>query len=598
MKTIKRILVPVGVEQSAEALLAAGRAIAAEVAMVGVIPIPPGESLSSGAAAARQMRQRLLALGNKVQPLQVSVIVTSAPWQDLRALIAEEQPDLLLLAWAGIETLWGMPVAEILHNPACDIAILRGALAGVPSRVMVAVRGGPYAELALQVGMSLEPSQLDALHISLATTSTDAPFKGLRHILRQLPEVNLRSVTTDDTARTIVEEGAGYDVVVLGVTARQSGGLLEIGPVAERLLRESTASVLVVKSRRPMSEATLDEKVGAQAISILVDKWFAEKTFHADEYADLQQLVALKQRQGLTVSLALPALNEEETVGRVIGTIKRALMDDVPLLDEIVLIDSDSSDRTREIAAKLGVPVHIHQAILPELGSRRGKGEALWKSLFVTRGDIIAWIDTDIVNIHPRFVYGIVGPLLRNPQVQFVKGFYRRPLAVGDKVQAGGGGRVTELTARPLLNLFYPELSGVVQPLSGEYAGRRSALVQAAFCSGYGVEIGLLIDIFERFGLRAIAQVDLLERVHHNQELEALSKMSFAIIQTVLRRLEGRYERAIIEDVNKTMKLIRYENEEYFLDVEEVAELERPPMATIAAYLSQNRTPAVPAVAG
>jgi hypothetical protein len=137
-----------------------------------------------------------------------------------------------------------------------------------------------------------------------------------------------------------------------------------------------------------------------------------------------------------------------------------------------------------------------------------------------------------------------------------------------------------------------------VQPLSGEYAGRRTALVQAAFCSGYGVEIGLLIDIFERYGLRAIAQVDLLERVHHNQELEALSKMSFAIIQTVLRRLEGRYERAIIEDVNKTMKLIRYENDEYFLDVEEVAELERPPMASIAAYLRQTKTPAVPAVAG
>jgi glycosyltransferase involved in cell wall biosynthesis len=256
----------------------------------------------------------------------------------------------------------------------------------------------------------------------------------------------------------------------------------------------------------------------------------------------------------------------------------------VPLLDEILLIDSDSTDRTRTIASELGIPVYIHQQLLPELDVRNGKGEALWKSLFVTKGDIIVWIDTDIINIHPRFVYGIIGPLLLNQNIQFVKGFYRRPLRVGNKMQAGGGGRVTELTARPLLNLFYPELSGVIQPLSGEYAGRRQALESATFFSGYGVETGLLIDIFERFGLRSIAQVDLLERIHHNQELEALSKMSFAIIQTVLRKIESRYERSIIEDVNKTMKLIRYANGGYFLVVEEVAEKERPPMVSLSAY--------------
>jgi len=245
---------------------------------------------------------------------------------------------------------------------------------------------------------------------------------------------------------------------------------------------------------------------------------------------------------------------------------------------------ADLSDRL------LGVPVYIHQRLLPELGARRGKGEALWKSLLVTKGDLIAWIDTDIVNIHPRFVYGVLGPLLVNPQVQFVKGFYRRPLKVGDKIQAGGGGRVTELTARPLLNLFYPELSGVIQPLSGEYAGRRSALEQCAFFSGYGVETGLLIDIFDKFGLPAIAQVDLLERVHHNQTLEALSKMSCAIIQAVMRKLERHYGRAFMADVNKSMKLIRYEAGGYFLDVEELAEWERPPMGELTEY--QARHPA------
>ena len=207
----------------------------------------------------------------------------------------------------------------------------------------------------------------------------------------------------------------------------------------------------------------------------------------------------------------------------------------------------------------------------------------------VTKGDIVAWIDTDIINIHPRFVYGILGPLLLDSNIQLVKGFYRRPIRVGDKMQAGGGGRVTELAARPLLNLFYPELSGVVQPLSGEYAGRREGLENAVFFSGYGVEIGLLIDIFEHYGLRSIAQVDLQERIHRNQGLEALSKMSFAIIQTVLRKLETSYERSIIEDVNKTMKLIRSDSGGYFLEVEEVAEFERPPMITIPAYLDCHK---------
>jgi glucosyl-3-phosphoglycerate synthase len=259
-------------------------------------------------------------------------------------------------------------------------------------------------------------------------------------------------------------------------------------------------------------------------------------------------------------------------------------------LDEIVLIDSDSTDRTRQIAEDLGVPVYVHQQILPEMGARIGKGEALWKSLLVTHGDIVAWIDTDIVNIHPRFVYGIIGPLLLDSSLQFVKGFYRRPLRVGAKTQAGGGGRVTELTARPLLNLFYPELSGVIQPLSGEYAGRRESLEKAVFFSGYGVETGLLIDIFEQHGLQGIAQVDLLERIHHNQELEALSKMSFAIIQTVLRKLEDRFERAIIEDVNKTMKLIHHSGGGYYLEVEEIAERERPPMISLPAYLESRKS--------
>jgi glucosyl-3-phosphoglycerate synthase len=403
-----------------------------------------------------------------------------------------------------------------------------------------------------------------------------------------MPEVRKQFEVTEDAAQVILDHSKDADVIVLGTTVQPITSSASLGPVADRLLRESPCAVIAVKRGRPLPYFTFDESAGFEAISILVDKWFAENTFHADEFNNLRELVELKKQQGMTISLALPALNEEETVGRVVRTMKKELMRKHPLLDEIVLIDSNSTDRTREIARKEGVPVYIHQELLKDMEPRDGKGEALWKSLLVTKGDIIVWIDTDIVNIHPRFVYGIIGPLLINPQVQLVKGFYRRPLKVGQKMQAGGGGRVTELTARPLLNLFYPELSGVVQPLSGEYAGRREALERATFYSGYGVETGLLIDIYEKFGLQSIAQVDLLERIHHNQHLEALGKMSFAIIQTVMRKLEKRFGRAVLEDVNRSMKLIRHDSKGYFLDVEQIAEYERPPMIEVAEYKNRR----------
>jgi glycosyltransferase involved in cell wall biosynthesis/nucleotide-binding universal stress UspA family protein len=588
-RNIKTVLVPIGAGTDGQTALSIAQTVARDVILVGVVPIAQHESISAGAQSARQVRKRLLSLSGPGIHFKSTVIVSETPWRDLQLVIAQDEPDLLIMEWENGQASCGIPLAEVLSSSLCNIAIVRGAASIKLDRALVAVRGGPYAELAFQLGMGLRSSQLDVLHLALTGALNDAPFKGLKHILRHIPEANLRSITTDDAARTIFEESQHYDIVILGVTASNSLGGSSIGPVAEQLIRKSPSTIVAVKTCRPNREFMVDESAGAQAISILVDKWFAENTFHADEFCDLKQLMQLKEQQGSTISLALPALNEEQTVGKVISTIKKALMEEVPLLDEIVLIDSDSTDRTRAIAGELGIPVQVHQQLLPELGARSGKGEALWKSLLITKGDIIVWIDTDIVNIHPRFVFGVIGPLLLNRSIQFVKGFYRRPIKVGSRVQAGGGGRVTELTARPLLNLFYPELSGVIQPLSGEYGGRRGALEQAIFFSGYGVETGLLIDIFERYGLGAIAQVDLLERIHHNQELEALGKMSFAIIQTVLRKLETRYERSIIEDVNKTMKLIRRGNGGYFLDVELVAELERPPMNTIPAYLERHK---------
>jgi glucosyl-3-phosphoglycerate synthase len=591
-RPIRTALVPIIHGCDGSDALAVAVALANEVVLTGLVAIAPEQTLSAGVARARQVRRRLQALaasdGVRARP---RVRVSRAPWAELSRVVAVEQPDLLVLCWPCQLEALGTSAGDVLKAPPCDIALVRGPLPARPQAVLVPVRGGPYAELALRLALSLRPARLAALHLVPGTdVAEDAPFRGLARVLARLPEVQLetRALDGQDPAEAILAASRDSEVLVVGATAQRGQRRTSLGPVANRLLREAPAGVIVVKTRRPMPAPPSGEAAGAGAISVLVDKWFAENTFQAQEFADLEMLLALKRAQGVTISLALPALNEAATVGKVIRTLRRELVERVPLVDELVLIDSDSSDRTRAIARRLGVPVYVHQQLLPELGARSGKGEALWKSLLVTRGDIIAWIDTDIVNIHPRFVYGVLGPLLLSPAIQFVKGFYRRPLRVGDKIQAGGGGRVTELTARPLLNLFFPELSGVIQPLSGEYAGRRSALERLSFFSGYGVETGLLIDIFEAYGLAAIAQVDLLERIHHNKGLEALGKMSFAIIQAVLRKLERRYNRAMLEDVNKTMKLPRYEAGDYFLDVEEVIEGERPPMADVPAYRNRR----------
>ena len=590
---IQTILVPFIHDGPGLFALDAARQFNAEIILVGVVVVPEGQSLSTGAAAARALRRTLRMYGkDKRITSKTKVIVSHEPWKELSNLLQDENPDLLCLEFDSHLKALRVTASDVLSRPPCDVALVRGKITSKPKQILVPVRGGPHAELAVRVGLGLYPKGVTALHIRRPNDpkpETDAPFKGLERVLNQMPEVQKQFEVTEDAAQVILNHSKKADVIILGTTVQPITSSASLGPVADRLLHEAPCAVIAVKSGRPLPHFKFDESAGVEAISILVDKWFAENTFHADEFNHLHDLVELKKKQGVTISLALPALNEAETVGKVIRTMKKELMQRVPLLDEIVLIDSDSTDRTREIATKEGVPVFIHQHLLPDMDPRPGKGEALWKSLLVTKGDIIVWIDTDIVNIHPRFVYGIIGPLLINPQVQLVKGFYRRPLRVGQKMQAGGGGRVTELTARPLLNLFYPELSGVVQPLSGEYGGRREALERVTFYSGYGVETGLLIDIYEKFGLQAIAQVDLLERIHHNQHLEALSKMSFAIIQTVMRKLEKRFGRNLLEDVDRSMKMIRHDNKGYFLEVEQITEYERSPMIEVPEYLNRKK---------
>jgi len=275
-----------------------------------------------------------------------------------------------------------------------------------------------------------------------------------------------------------------------------------------------------------------------------IPEWFARRTYRWCDRT-LDDLVRLKDDAGTTVSLVVPARNEAATVGAVVGRVREALVDTVSLLDEIVVIDSDSDDATYDVATDAGAAVHRAADIRPDLGSFPGKGEAMWKSLFVTRGEVLVFMDADLVDWDTHFVPGLLGPLLTDDAVELVKGFYERPLLDGG-VPVGSldatdtsffeGGRVTELVARPLIALLFPELAGLVQPLAGEWAIRRSAFAQLSVPTGYAVELAALVDLVRVRGIDAVAQVDLGRRAHRHQALRDLGAMATQIMAAAHRR--------------------------------------------------------------
>jgi nucleotide-binding universal stress UspA family protein len=595
------VLLPVIDVDEAQRLAPLAAAIArhnnGRVLAVSVVVVPENQSLSDGVLNARRIRSELdaVAVFNTSDPVQVrpTVVVAHSLGEGIRNAAEEQHADLVLLGWqedeSSSERLFGPPIDDLLRTPPCDVVVVRLHGEQRWQRILLPVRGGPHTPLACGVAFALADHADAAVTVLYASDPRQPDNLAARESLqslRSMPRISRWLERSIPARQAILAEAPDHQAIVIGVTGRRGDPEAPIGPLADQIMRSAESTVVLVRHRMAQSEESAQQIWQQQRdLSATVDRWFAENTFSSAEFEDVQRLVALKRQQGVTISLALPALNEEETIGEIIASLKGALVDEVPLLDELVLIDSRSTDRTREIARELGIPVHIHQEILPQYGAFVGKGEALWKSLHVLKGDIVSWVDTDIKNFHPRFVYGILGPLLREPRLMFSKGFYRRPIQMGEAIAATGGGRVTELTARPLLNLFYPELSGIVQPLSGEYAARREALEWAPFFTGYGVETGMLIDVLERHGLSAIAQVDLQQRIHRNQELLPLSRMAFAIIQVVMQRLEQRQRVQLLEPVNQSMKLIQYaDNEGFHLEVREIRDHERPPIATIPEY--------------
>ena len=286
----------------------------------------------------------------------------------------------------------------------------------------------------------------------------------------------------------------------------------------------------------------------------------APHSFVAADF-DLDALGKAKADAGVSISVCIPARDEEATVGGVVGTIVRELVERHAFVDEVLVIDDRSSDRTAAVAADAGARVVEADDVLPQLPRATGKGEALWKSLAASTGDLVVWCDADVRGFDPRFVVGLAGPMLLDADIAFVKGWYER-----------NSGRVTELTARPAIALLLPQLAPFAQPLSGEYAGRRSLLERLPFVTGYGVDLALLADVANEVGLDRMAQVDLGVRVHRNRPLEELSPQAVAVLHAALDRagVAGSAFPTVLHRVG--------------MDDVVVDHVERPPLLDVSAY--------------
>jgi glucosyl-3-phosphoglycerate synthase len=307
-----------------------------------------------------------------------------------------------------------------------------------------------------------------------------------------------------------------------------------------------------------------------------VQEWYGPHSSTAAEWP----LDALVMAKGdTTVSVVLPARDEQETVGDIVTVIRRDLVERMPLVDEILVVDSNSTDATAERARRAGARVVAQNQVLSHLPPLSGKGEALWKGLAASHGDIVVFVDADLRSFGAHYVSGLVGPLLVDPGTHFVKATYERPYTGADGVvQPGGGGRVTELVARPLINLFWPELAGFAQPLGGEYAARRKVLERVPFVTEYGVEFALLVDLLDLVGLDAMAQVDLGRRTHTHQSMSALGRMAGQIMLTAWSRLERQGRVVASERPAHTLLQFGLDGQ---ADLVDVAVAERPPLASL-----------------
>lgn len=520
---------------AAPARLLAKIAFAASAGVSGdvflVLPTVPDEEIGRVhrlVAAARK------ALGTASIPFQIIDADEAVRRVTLGDLSRTLSIDLDIMHSNSVDLLWS----------ACDASsrVVAYKLQQGPARTSAAIFARADSNSALAGTLLHHLTESDVVehatfvHITSAGQSVaidDSVLEAYAKVKAELPHARLAVEQAENSIEATIEHWSHtYGLLVLGLPKRRKEG-----SVAEHLVQLAVTGALHATTVFVYAHGVEAEQLSATAGAI--EPWILKNTFSLGEFADIDRLVQAKRDRHLSISLVLPALNEEKTVGQVIDAFKGPLMDQQPLLDEIILMDSDSTDQTRTIAAKRGIPVHIHQQVRPDLGAYAGKGETMWKALFVAKGDILVFVDTDLANPNPAFVTGLVGPMLLDDRLDFVKGFYRRPVRVVNEFVEVGGGRVTELAARPLLNLWYPELGGLFQPLAGTIAARADVLRRLHFLTGYGVEIGHVIEYAHKYGIEGLAQSELGEIIHRNQPLEALSKMSFQVLEAFFQLSPG-----------------------------------------------------------
>jgi len=542
-----------------EVVLVLPRTPAEEIGRVHRLVAAARKALSARAVAFRIVEMdEALRLATSGDPTRTIVV-------DLD-LLHGGSPNLLELACSSSPQVIGYKLRQ--RQPGTSAAVFaRGdsnsALAGVLIRHLT------------EAGLVTETS---FVHVTLpgeSSTVDDSVLEAYGKVKAEVPGARLSIEQAEGGVGPAIEHCSHqYGLLVLGLPQR-----IRKGSVTEHLLERVAAGALRPTALFVYARGPEVDQLSSNARAI--EPWILRNTFSLGEFSDVDRLVQAKRERHVSISLVLPALNEGKTVGRVIDAFKIPLMDEKPLLDEIILIDSDSADDTRTIATAHGIPVYIHQQVRPDLGSYAGKGEAMWKALFVAAGDILVFVDTDLSNPSPAFVTGLVGPLLTDDRLNFVKGFYRRPVRVVNDFVEVGGGRVTELMARPLLNLWYPELGGLFQPLAGTIAVRAEVLRELHFLTGYGVEIGNVIEYVHKWGIDGLAQSELGEILHRNQPLEALSKMSFQVLEAFFRLSNGLLAVGMADHMNGILRQPFLSETGFTLYQAELRQEVRPPMSAV-----------------
>lgn len=530
------------------------------IVLLAVVPVPRGHDLAGPTAAARAARRQLRALaGAHLGGVAHETVVRAA--DSLLAGIHEAasgESDVLIIALPPRAEepralLAEEPYRGLVAAPVCDTIFVRPGATLKPRSVLVSARGGPHAELALDVALRVGRTHGAAVTVMHVDVPGGEPaqrqqeqrlFQSLVARSADAPRLRTFSVAASSAEEAVLAEAARHDLLVLGARVGSSRRESDLGALPQAALARGDATVLVVKSRRPVHPALFRPR--RFPVEEVVNAWFVENTSHCREYASLGELAAQKQARGLTLGVALLAGESSDTL----AAHARVLHDELAtarLVDEVALFAGEAP-AILEAAQAAGLQAFAVRGAAP--GQR---GRLMHASLECMRADIIVWIDADIRNPHAKLVYGPAGPLIANERLVYVKGFFDTP---AEGAEGDLDALVGELAARPLLNLFFAELSGVIDPLGVEQAVRRAPARQIPVFSGDAAPLGLLIDVLDRHGLHAIAQVALEERIARPLDMAEANRRSFSAAQVLTSRLGLAGEAAVNERATPTIKFI------------------------------------------